>query len=132
MPLIRYRVGDYARWADVSVRKSSKYPFPVLESVDGRTLDVVKCPRGQRIGGTFWTRTLLRSRPGMKRVQVIQSEPDSVQVLYQREPGCIPDLDFFREAIAERCGPELQVNFVETDNFEYTTATKFRIVICRL
>jgi phenylacetate-CoA ligase len=132
MPLIRYRIGDYARWADTSIRESLKYPFPVLASVDGRTLDIIRCPGGQRVGGTFWTRTLLRSRPGIKRIQIIQEEPETVQIFYQRERDCAPDYEFYRQKIADKCGPELRVEFIETDKFEYTAGRKFRLVICRL
>lgn len=131
MPLIRYRIGDYARWASDSAHHGSNHPFPVLASVDGRTLDVVRCPGGNRVGGTYWT-LLLRSRPGMKRFQVIQQEADSVTVYYELTPGGTPDFDFYRQEIAKTCGADLRVEFTQTDRFVHEPGTKFRLVICNI
>jgi phenylacetate-CoA ligase len=131
MPMIRYRIGDLARWADDSCRGADKYPFPILESVDGRTLDIVRAPNGNRIGGTFWT-ILLRNKPGIEKFQVIQDEPASIRVLYKREPGAEPAFDYYRQEIADRCGPEMRAEFVETDEFEQPPGTKFRLIMSKL
>ena len=131
MPMIRYRIGDLARWADDSSRGAHKYPFPILESVDGRTLDIVRAPNGNRIGGTFWT-ILLRNRPGIEKFQVIQDEPASVRVLYKREAGAEPDFDYYRREIADRCGPEMRAEFIETEQFEQPPGTKFRLIMSKL
>jgi len=131
MPLIRYRIGDLARWASESARGADKYAFPILESVDGRTLDIVRAPNGNRIGGTYWT-ILLRNRPGIKKFQVIQDAPDALRILYTREEGDSPDFDYYRREIADRCGSELQVNFVETGEFEQPPGAKFRLIMSKL
>ena len=131
MPLIRYRIGDLARWSPEAARGGDKYPFPLLESVDGRTLDVIQSPNGNRVGGTYWT-ILLRNRPGIKTFQVIQDEPDSIRILYVGEEGAVPDFDYYRREIAERCGAEFKVDFVETDRFEQPPGTKFRLIMSRL
>lgn len=131
MPLIRYRIGDYARWAEHDAHANSRYPFPVLASVDGRTLDVVRCPGGQRVGGTYWT-ILLRNQAGMKRFQVVQDEVAKLRVMYERETGSALDLEAYRKDISKTCGPEMQVEFIETDKFEHEPGTKFRLVLCRV
>lgn len=131
MPLIRYRIGDLARLASDSARGAEKYPFPMLESVDGRTLDIVRAPNGNRIGGTYWT-ILLRDRPGIKKFQVIQDRHDAIRVLYVREPAAEPDFDHYRREIAQRCGPELQVSFTETEEFEHPAGTKFRLILSKI
>jgi phenylacetate-CoA ligase len=128
MPMIRYRIGDYATWANDGLGSASDLPFPVLASVDGRTLDVVRCIGGQRVGGTYWT-MLLRSRPGMKRFQVVQYEADRINVLFEPESGCTPDFDFIRQEVANSCGPEMFLEFTETSQFEHAPGTKFRLVI---
>ncbi len=128
MPLIRYRIGDFARWADPAESIQSTHPFPRLASVDGRTLDVVRSPTGERVGGTYWT-LLLRSRPGFKKMQVIQKDIDLVQILYVQEPGFAPDFNYFRKEIAKKCGAELNVEFIETDRFVHEPGSKFRLVI---
>ena len=131
MPMIRYRIGDLARWAPETARGADKYPFPIFESVDGRTLDIVRAPNGNRIGGTYWT-ILLRNRPGIKKFQVIQDGPTALRVLYIAEPGAEPDFNYYRQEIAGRCGSELQVEFIETDQFEQAPGTKFRLILSKL
>ncbi len=131
MPMIRYRIGDLARWAPENARGIEKYPFPMLKSVDGRTLDIVQAPNGNRIGGTYWT-ILLRNRPGIKKFQVIQDTYDSIRVLYVREQGAGPDFDYYRKEIAERCGDELRVEFIETEQFEQPPGAKFRLIMSKL
>ena len=126
MPMIRYRIGDLARWAQEDTRGRDRYSFPILQSVDGRTLDIVQAPNGNRIGGTYWT-ILLRNRPGIKKFQVIQDTPDAIRILYVREQGASPDFDYYREQIAERCGDALRVEFIETGQFEQPPGAKFRL-----
>ena len=128
MPLIRYRIGDYARWSQRSDGMEVNLPFPVLESVDGRTLDVVRAPSGRRVGGTYWT-LLLRSKPGFRKMQVIQTEPDAIKILYSPEPGTEPDFAYFRGEIAKTCGAGLRVDFVSTEVFEHEPGSKFRLVL---
>ena len=131
MPLIRYRIGDYATRAPTFVEKESRYPFPALASVDGRTLDVVRTTTGHRVGGTYWT-LLLRSRPGFSRFQVIQTAPDLVRIHYLPEPGTTPEFDYFRREIAATCGDALRVEFVEVSELRHEPGTKYRLVISEL
>jgi phenylacetate-CoA ligase len=131
MPLIRYRMGDLASWSPETVLGAQKYPFPILESVDGRTLDIVHAPNGNRIGGTYWT-ILLRNKPGIEKFQVIQDAPDAIRILFTGEANAKPEFDYYRHEIAERCGAELKVDFVETDQFEQPPGTKFRLIMSRL
>ena len=131
MPMIRYEIGDLACWSDPEGEDAARYPFPILESVDGRTLDVVHAPNGNRIGGTYWT-ILLRNRPGIKKFQVIQDEPDAIRILYTGEEGARPDFAYYRQEIAGRCGSELRVDFVETAEFEHPPGTKFRLIMSKV
>ena len=131
MPLIRYRIGDLASWSPGSTRGRGKYPFPMLESVDGRTLDVIESPNGNRIGGTYWT-ILLRNRPGIKTFQVIQDEHDAIRILYVSEEGADPDFEYYRREIANQCGPELKILFRETEHFEQPPGTKFRLILSKI
>jgi phenylacetate-CoA ligase len=131
MPLIRYRMGDLASWSELNDGTQSRYPFPVLASVDGRTLDVVQSPNGNRVGGTYWT-ILLRNRPGIKKFQVIQESLEMVRILYVGEEGATPDFDYYRRQIGEQLGSELHVEFEETDRFDHPPGTKFRLVMSRL
>ena len=129
MPLIRYDIGDRGSWA---TSQSGRLPYPVLETVEGRSLDVVVCPNGNRIGGTFWT-ILLRNRPGLRQFRVIQTAPAALTVEFLRDPAVDrPDFDYFTAKIHETCGEEMSVQFEEVDAIDVTPGGKARLVESRL
>jgi phenylacetate-CoA ligase len=124
MPLIRYRIGDLA----VAGEPRPGSPWPVLERVEGRSLDVIRSPDGRAVGGTFWT-ILLRNRPGLRQFQVIQDDPGRVRVLYVPEgSGGQPDFDYFRAGIRKACGPQLAVDFEQVERILPEQNGKFRVV----
>jgi phenylacetate-CoA ligase len=125
MPFIRYRVGDLGRWA---AWQDPALAWPVLAEVEGRSLDVIRTPTGERIGGTFWT-ILFRKRPGIRQFQVVQPELRRLCVRYVRDPSVESlDEDYFRARIAERCGTGLAVEFEEVPAIEPEASGKFRVV----
>ena len=131
MPLIRYDIGDSASWAP-SGEGRGRLPYPVLESVEGRSLDIVSSPGGARVGGTFWT-ILLRKRPGFANFQVIQEKPDGVQIRYVRDSDTAEiDFAYFSSRIAEHFGVGFRCTFTEVDRIEPEANGKFRLVISRL
>lgn len=131
MPLIRYDIGDSASWAAPG-SGLGRLPYPILENVEGRSLDIVSSPSGARVGGTFWT-ILLRQRPGFANFQVIQEKPDGVQIRYVRDKEAAEiDLAYFSRKIAEHFGAEFTCTFTEVDRIEPEANGKFRLVISRL
>ena len=111
MPLIRYRIGDMASFKKALC--SCGRGLPLLGQVEGRTLDIVRAPNGNRLGGTFWT-LLFRSRPGIKSFQVIQERLDEITVRYVKD-GSVANVDLlsFETHIHKKCGDNLNVHFVE-------------------
>jgi len=131
MPLIRYAIGDRGSWAPISCNER-QYPYPVLETVEGRSLDVVVCPSGNRVGGTFWT-ILLRNRPGIEKFRVIQDSVRSIIIEYTTLPDA-PDIDlhYFQQKIAETCGVEMSVTFRKVPAITAAPNEKMRLVITRI
>jgi phenylacetate-CoA ligase len=128
MPFIRYQIGDRGAWTQEGSAQG-RLPFPVLESVDGRSLDVVAAPNGNRIGGTFWT-ILFRKRPGILDFQVEQTALDHVLIRYVKDQGVAnPDQQYFRDMIADACGPDMHVKFTEVDQIVPEKNGKYRVVI---
>jgi phenylacetate-CoA ligase len=126
MPLIRYQTGDRGSWAVPDSK--AMLPYPVLSSVEGRNLDVVIAPSGNRIGGTFWT-ILLRKRPGIKAFRIVQGSLSSLSIQYIRMPGVSDiDLPYFETKIREKCGPEMAIEFQEVEEFNIPPGEKFRLV----
>lgn len=131
MPLIRYDIGDLGSWAPPESH-SYALPYPILESVEGRSLDIVVSPGGARVGGTFWT-ILLRQRPGISNFQVVQDEPGGVNVRYVRDRGTAEiDFAYFSGEIEKVLGAGFRCSFTEVDRIEPEANGKFRLVISRL
>lgn len=131
MPLIRYDIGDSGAWAP-SGDGLARLPYPILESVEGRSLDIVSSPAGARVGGTFWT-ILLRKRPGFANFQVVQEKPDGVKIRYVRDKEIATiDLAYFSKKIEEQFGAGFASTFTEVDRIEPEANGKFRLVISRL
>lgn len=131
MPLIRYRIGDIGSFSDKIC--SCGRGLPLLESIDGRTLDVVRAPNGNALGGTFWT-LLFKSRPGIASFQVIQKEIHGVEILYVAERECElgSALSYFMEKIHEKCGSDFNVKFTKVDEIEKTKSGKTRFVVSKI
>lgn len=128
MPLIRYAIGDRSSWAVQSACQCGR-GLPLLDAIEGRSLDVVRTRSGLHIGGTYWT-ILLRSRPGFARFQVVQDTLDGVTLRF------VPDGDFDEAAlkyyaarIKEKCGEEFEVAFQKEEEIERTGAGKRRLVV---
>lgn len=128
MPLIRYRIGDSGCWLD-RADVSTHLPYPVLQAVEGRSMDVVIAPSGKRVGGTFWT-ILFRKRPGIDLFQVVQDEVSSLQIRYVQSAAVgVVDTEYFRNKIIETCGEGLNIEFTRVDAIEPDPSGKRRLVL---
>lgn len=130
MPFIRYRIGDTASFKKELC--SCGRGLPLLDRVEGRTLDIVSAPNGKRLGGTFWT-LLFRSRPGIKSFQVIQERPDEITIKYVNDTK-VANIDFrwFGRSIQDKCGPDFKVHFEAVSSIPKTASGKTRFVISEI
>jgi phenylacetate-CoA ligase len=131
MPLIRYDIGDRGGWAE-STQCPCGRGLPRLQKLEGRTMDIVRAPNGRQLGGTFWT-LLLKSRPGLWQIQVIQEELSGIIINF------VPDADFepsvlehFRDRIQEYCGSNFDVTFVEKKSIDLTGSGKRRLIVSEI
>ena len=130
MPFIRYKIGDVGK---LSKKKCPcGMTLPMFSSIEGRTLDIIKTPNGNKLGGTFWT-ILFRSKPGIKSFQVIQKQINSITVKYIKDPNIHKiNLNWFENKIKEKCGKNFIVNFKEVKEIPKTPSGKTRFVISEL
>lgn len=130
MPLIRYRIGDRGKFSDGIC--SCGRGLPLMEEIEGRTLDVIRAPNGSALGGTFWT-LLFRSRPGIQSFQVVQEEIGGITVCYVPDHAA-PDifLDYFAAKIREKCGHDFRVDFQFAERIEQTVSGKTRFIVSKL
>ena len=127
MPMIRYRIGDRGAWS-VAEGRTTDCPWPVLDRVEGRVLDVVTTPDGNQIGGTFWT-ILFRQRPGIDIFQVLQERQDGVRIRYVPDATeTAIDRDYFVGQIRKLGGPDFHVEFEPVSKIGPDETGKFRIV----
>lgn len=126
-PFIRYAIGDRAVAAAHAC--GCGRGLPLIERFEGRVLEVVRCPNGNRLGGTFWTITLRRI-PGVRRFQVEQTGPADLVIRLVMAPEAMPvEEGTVRAAIEEKCGSEMKVRFKYVDEIPLTRSGKDKLVI---
>lgn len=131
MPLIRYEIGDRGSWANDGPCSCGR-GLPRLRSISGRTLEIIRTRSGIKVGGTFWT-LLLRSRPGLKQIQVVQENLDGIRIRFVRDSNfSSASLDYFIARIRERCGSDFSVEFEECAAIDVTKSGKNRIIISKI
>jgi phenylacetate-CoA ligase len=128
MPLIRYRVGDTARFAAESC--SCGRGMPVIEEIGGRLDDFVYTRDRGFLG---------RLDPVLKGVRNIiesQLEQESLDVLRVRFVPAprftAEDLQMLESNLRARVGRNIHLEFECTDHIPRSTTGKFRFVISRL
>lgn len=131
MPLIRYEIGDQGSLSPADECVCGR-GLPKLTQIEGRSLEIIRTPDGRRIGGTFWT-ILLKSRPGLRQVQVIQNELNRVLIHFVRDDDFSREvLDYFKSRIQEHCGQSFGVEFVEKESIDVTGSGKRRLIVSNL
>lgn len=131
MPLIRYRNGDMATLARPSVRANG-YPWPLLRSVDGRSLDVIRTASGGLLPGEFFPH-LMKDIPGVEQFQVIQKRLD--QVLVRVVPGPAfgaAEEGRLRDVIQRHLGNGMQLTIERTADIPMTDSGKRRVTISEI
>ncbi|MCX6610995.1 MAG: hypothetical protein NTW74_09100 [Acidobacteria bacterium] len=129
MPLIRYRVGDRASWAD-SDRCPCGRSMPMIESIEGRREDYLFSRQRGWVGRMD---PALKGVEGVVECQFVQEIPEAVRVL------CVPSPDFRLEDqlhlesnLRSRLGSEMRIDFQIVDQIPRGANGKFRAVISRL
>ncbi|HYO83445.1 MAG TPA: hypothetical protein VES20_18730 [Bryobacteraceae bacterium] len=126
--LIRYDIGDLARWS-VEGCACGRDHLPVLSEVLGRVEDVVVGPDGRemvRFHGIFI------SLPHVIAGQIIQEQRNQLRVRVVPSPGYgAEDEELIRQRIRERLG-SIPLIVEQAEELEKTQRGKVRAVISRL
>jgi phenylacetate-CoA ligase len=129
MPLIRYRVGDRAAWAD-SERCPCGRNMPMIESIEGRLEDYLFSKQRGWVGRMD---PAIKGVEGVVECQLLQEVPDSIRVL------CVPAPEFKTESrlklesnLRSRLGSEMRIDFQIVDQIPRGANGKFRAVISQL
>jgi len=126
MPLIRYRVGDCGALPAERKLCSCRRTLPTLESIEGRTDDVLYTSDGRRVGRLD---PVFKAHMPIKEAQIIQEALDRLRVRYVPAPGYAPEV---QRSIVERLQARMgavQVILEQVDKIPRTTNGKFQAVI---
>jgi phenylacetate-CoA ligase len=129
MPLVRYRVGDRCRVPVTEQSCSCGRTLPLLDSIEGRTDDVLYTRQGRRVGRLD---PVFKSAVSVSEAQIIQETLDRVRVRF------VPTRQFtseagrsLTEALRARMG-HIEVVLEPVDRVPRGANGKFRAVICNL
>jgi len=129
MPLIRYRVGDIGILAPPRTTCSCGRSLPILESIEGRTDDLLYTPEGRCIGRLD---PVFKADMPIREAQIVQEALDCVRVLYVPAAGFTETHEkTIVEHVQARMG-KVQVVLEAVSQVPRTANGKFRAVICKI
>jgi phenylacetate-CoA ligase len=125
MPLIRYRLGDYAAWAQ-DQECSCGAPGPILEALEGRVDDYLVTRDGRQIGRLS---TAMKRSPTIHSAQIVQDRPGHAYLLVRPSNGYrMADASAVRDDILERIGV-FDLDIVEVPEIPRTPQGKTSLVV---
>jgi phenylacetate-CoA ligase len=129
MPLIRYRIGDVASWAEGACPCGRT--LPRLRGVMGRVTDFLVGGDGRLVSGAFLSIYLVAQRTSLGQVQIRQDAPG--QVLFRVKPGHDfdegPDLEFLRHTTRHYLGEDAVIGHELVTELRSESSGKF--LFCR-
>ncbi|MGY5450735.1 phenylacetate--CoA ligase family protein [Agarivorans sp. MS3-6] len=130
MPLIRYVNGDRATLVEQAC--SCGNPLPIMSSIDGRKLDIIKTPSGGSIPGELFPH-LFKEFAGISRFQIIQQQLDQITMkIVANEQFGEADKEMISQEINKYSHGELGLNFELVDDIPLTVSGKHRVTICEV
>ena len=135
MPLVRYRIGDRATWAEGAC--TCGRAWPLLEQVNGRVMDAFETPGGGTIDGCYFTMGFF-GRDWVEKFQVVQETPDLLRVfIVPRDPALrretiAADLARYDEHARTVMGPACRVEYEFVEAITPSPQGKHRYTISKL
>lgn len=124
-PLVRYRTGDLAVAAPPQFRCPCGSATPVLERVEGRSVDTLVTLDGRRVGAAD---TFVDLEMNVKETQLVQEGPGRFLIRYVPADGAPPSLERVSRALRARVG-ECTVRLEPVERIARTSGGKMRSVI---
>ena len=122
MPLIRYRLGDYAEFGDPC---SCGRGLPVLRRIHGRQRNMLRLPDGRQLWPSFPSSLWLEVAP-VERFQVIQRSVRDVEVNYVMSRNLTTDEETrLAAALTARLGFAFRFDWQRREHLESTRGGKF-------
>jgi phenylacetate-CoA ligase len=125
MPLIRYRLGDYAAWAEEQTCCCGN-PHAIVMKLEGRVDDYLVAADGRQFGRLS---TAMKQSPAIHSAQLAQDRPGHAYLLVRPGPGyCRRDADAVRTDLLGRIG-HFDLEILELPEIPKTAQGKCRLVV---
>jgi phenylacetate-CoA ligase len=129
MPLIRYRIGDYA---EVGGACSCGRGLPVLKRIHGRQRNMLTLPDGSQHWPSFPSALWLMVAP-IQQFRVIQTAPNCLEVTYAMDRALTTAEEVkLKESIGERLGYVFEIAWNHVDAIERTPNAKYEDFVSQL
>jgi phenylacetate-CoA ligase len=125
MPLIRYRIGDYAAWAEDQYCLCGNHN-PIITNLIGRTDDYLITSDGRKVGRLS---TAMKRSPTIHSAQIVQDKPNHALLLVR--PGenyRLSHAEAVRDDILEKIG-KFDIEIVEVPEIPKTPQGKTVLVV---
>lgn len=125
MPLIRYRIGDFAAWAEDQCCPCGN-PNAIITNLEGRTDDYLVTSDERKIGRLS---TAMKRSPTIHSAQIVQDKPGHAYLLIRPGEGYRPSHGMaVRDDIMERIG-KFCLEIVEVSEIPKTPQGKMLLVV---
>lgn len=127
MPFVRYTIGDRGVLAGEPCPCGRG--FPLLKSVAGRTMDMVRTPEGNNVSGVWFNHTMLVVSE-VKRFQVHQADESAITMRIVPNDGYGPEVEErIEKALRNALGHGIAINFEVVDEVEFSNSGKYRVIV---
>ncbi len=131
MPILRYEVGDMARWSERAC--TCGRGLPLIEKIEGRVADYVVTTRGEWISGISLTENFAVMVPGIAQLQIVQEALDRFTFRIVRGGDFGPQSrNRIGELVAERFGPEVAYECEFVERIPQEPSGKYRFCISKV
>ncbi|GAB4334210.1 MAG: AMP-binding protein [Calditrichia bacterium] len=131
MPLIRYRMGDFASFAKENCPCGRT--LPVIENIAGRAYDLVYNREGKLFHGEFFMyifEQVKQKNLGVNAFQVIQEDTEHFTIKIQPGPNYGPETEkLITRLIHEGYGDYAQIRFQMVEKIEREKSGKMRLIV---
>ena len=125
-PLIRYKTGDWA--INSNQNCACQRSYPMVRDIVGRSGDFILTPSGRLVSPTI-VEYAKRQMRNFKDCQIIQKNRDTLEIhLVPEEAYTDKDRDRFIEAVKDKIGEKININYAIKDKIERPFNQKKRFI----